>query len=71
MKKNEWLWKCWKRNDLYENCEKGGVVEKKGEKGYRKNCVYWLQPVVAMRKKLWTVTSNCCCDEIKTVNSDL
>ena len=24
MKKNEWLWKFWKRNDLYENFEKGG-----------------------------------------------
>ena len=32
MKKNEWLWKFWKRNDLYENFEKkGGVVEKRGE----------------------------------------
>jgi hypothetical protein len=30
--KNEWLWKFWKRNDLYENFEKGGgVVEKRGE----------------------------------------
>ena len=31
MKKNEWLWKFWKRNDLYENFEKKGVVEKRGE----------------------------------------
>ena len=31
MKKNEWLWKFWKRNDLYENFEKRGVVEKRGE----------------------------------------
>ena len=33
MKKNEWLWKFWKRNDLYENIEKkgGGVVETRGE----------------------------------------
>ena len=31
MKKNEWLWQFWKRND-YENFEKrGGVVEKRGE----------------------------------------
>ena len=32
-RKNEWLWKYWKRNDLYENFEKkgGGVVEKRGE----------------------------------------
>jgi hypothetical protein len=31
-RKNEWLWKFWKRNDLYENFEKkGGVVEKRGE----------------------------------------
>ena len=30
-KKNEWLWKFWKRNDLYENFEKRGVVEKRGE----------------------------------------
>jgi hypothetical protein len=31
MKKNEWLWKFWKRNDLYENFEKRVVVEKRGE----------------------------------------
>ena len=31
MKKKEWLWKFWKRNDLYENFEKRGVVEKRGE----------------------------------------
>ena len=31
MKKKEWLWKIWKRNDLYENFEKRGVVEKRGE----------------------------------------
>jgi len=24
MKKNDWLWKFWKRNDLYEKFEKGG-----------------------------------------------
>ena len=30
MKKNEWLWKFWKRND-YENFEKRGVVEKRRE----------------------------------------
>ena len=30
MKKNEWLWTFWKRND-YENFEKGGVVEKREE----------------------------------------
>jgi hypothetical protein len=29
-RKNEWLWKFWKRNDLYENFEKRGVVEKRG-----------------------------------------
>jgi hypothetical protein len=29
MKKNEWLWKFWKRNDLYENFEKGGEEETK------------------------------------------
>ena len=23
-RKNEWLWKFWKRNDLYENFEKRG-----------------------------------------------
>jgi hypothetical protein len=28
-KKNEWLWKFWKRNDLYENFEKGGEEETK------------------------------------------
>jgi hypothetical protein len=33
MKKNEWLWKFWKRNDLFENFEKRGVVEKKGGGG--------------------------------------
>ena len=26
-RKNEWLWKFWKRNDLYENFEKRGLVE--------------------------------------------
>ena len=31
MKKNEWLWKFWKRNDLYANFEKRGVVEKRGQ----------------------------------------
>ena len=32
MKKNEWLWTFWKRNDLYENFEKRGVVEnRRGE----------------------------------------
>ena len=31
MKKNERLWKFWKRNDLYENFEKRVVVEKRGE----------------------------------------
>jgi hypothetical protein len=30
-RKNEWLWKFWKRNDLYENLKKGGIVEKRGE----------------------------------------
>ena len=30
-RKNEWLWTFWKRNDLYENFEKRGVVEKRGE----------------------------------------
>ena len=30
-RKNEWLWKFWKRNDLYENFEKKGLVEKMGE----------------------------------------
>jgi hypothetical protein len=30
-KKNEWLWTFWNRNDLYENFEKGEVVEKSGE----------------------------------------
>jgi hypothetical protein len=30
MKKNEWLWKFWKRND-YENFEKRGIVEKRGK----------------------------------------
>ena len=30
-RKNEWLWKFRKRNDLYENLEKRGVVEKRGE----------------------------------------
>ena len=31
-RKNEWLWKFWKRNDLYENFEKkgGGSREKGG-----------------------------------------
>ena len=33
MKKNEWLWKFWKRNDLYENFEKGGVSREKGGGG--------------------------------------
>ena len=28
-RKNEWLWKFWKRNDLYENFENRGVVEKR------------------------------------------
>jgi hypothetical protein len=30
-RKNEWLWTFWKTNDLYENFEKKGVVEKRGE----------------------------------------
>ena len=30
-RKNEWLWKFWKRNDLYENFEKRRVVEKRGD----------------------------------------
>ena len=30
MKKNEWLWKFWKRNDLYENFEKRGGSREKG-----------------------------------------
>jgi hypothetical protein len=25
------FWKFWKRNDLYENLKKGGIVEKRGE----------------------------------------
>ena len=29
-RKNDWLWKFLKRNDLYENLEKRGVVEKRG-----------------------------------------
>jgi hypothetical protein len=29
--KNEWLWNFLKKNDLYENFEKRGVVEKRGE----------------------------------------
>ena len=29
MKKNEWLWKFWKRNDLYENFEKKGCSREK------------------------------------------
>ena len=37
MKKNERLWKFWKRNDLYENFEKRGVVEK-GERRKRNLC---------------------------------
>jgi hypothetical protein len=36
MKKNKWLWKFWKRNDLYENFEKREVVEKWG--GGRNPC---------------------------------
>jgi hypothetical protein len=37
MKKNEWLWKFWKRNDLYENFEKRGAVgnEIHGKKGQK------------------------------------
>jgi hypothetical protein len=31
MKKNEWLWKFWKRNDLYENLEKRGDSRERGE----------------------------------------
>ena len=31
MKKNEWLWKFWKTNDLYENFEKKGGSREKGE----------------------------------------
>jgi hypothetical protein len=31
MKKNDWLWKFWKRNDLYENFEKKGGSREKGE----------------------------------------
>jgi hypothetical protein len=31
MKKNEWLWKFWKRNDLYENFEKKRGGREKGE----------------------------------------
>ena len=30
-RKNEWLWKFWKRNDLYENFEKRGGSREKGE----------------------------------------
>jgi hypothetical protein len=53
MKKKEWLWKCWKRNDLYENFEKGGVVEKRGQEEtksmphahtYRGGQFYWRKP---------------------------
>ena len=33
MKKNEWLWKFWKRNDLYENFEKRGGSREKGGGG--------------------------------------
>ena len=33
-RKNEWLWKFWKRNYLYENFEKrGGGSREKGERG--------------------------------------
>jgi hypothetical protein len=32
MKKNEWLWTFWKRNDLYEHFEKRGGVEKRGRR---------------------------------------
>ena len=30
-RKNEWLWKFWKRNDLYENFKKKGGSREKGE----------------------------------------
>ena len=32
-RKNEWLWKFWKRNDLYENFEKRGGSREKGGGG--------------------------------------
>ena len=32
-RKNEWLWKFWKRNDLYENFEKKGGSREKGGGG--------------------------------------
>ena len=49
-RKNEWLWKFWKRNDLYENFEKRGVVEKRGEEE-TKSMPH--APVVLV-EKLWT-----------------
>ena len=49
-RKKEWLWKFWKRNDLYENFEKrGGVVEKRGVKE-TKSMPH--APVVAVGDKL-------------------
>ena len=37
-RKNEWLWKFWKRNDLYENFEKRGGSREKGGRRKRNPC---------------------------------
>jgi hypothetical protein len=60
-RKNEWLWKFWKRNDLYENFEKRGVVEKKGGGGNEIHapCACGLVPRNQSEwNNLWTTDSN-------------
>ena len=75
-RKNEWLWKFWKRNDLYENFEKrGGVVEKRGRRK-RNPCpmhlwftilcfwLYWIWKLFFQPKKLWSTCTSTVQSEI-------
>ena len=85
-RKNEWLWKFWKRNDLYENFEKGGVVEKRGRRKrnpcpmrlwilsislwHQKQCIYYDTHGVALGFTSTLLCLSTSCSSLKHQNTN-